>query len=702
MMRVDKRLIIWSIIGTGISSIAVQLLTIREFITQFHGSEITISLVLFVWLFLNGIGSLGAKFFKISSAAAYSALLLAVTLWPLPQLIIIRFFREALLVHGSSPGFYQIFLYIALTTAPYCLLIGFILPSALNILKHDYYEFSSGELYITDSMGDISGGVLFSFFLVYWLNPFKIIAVTSGVSFLTALLLLTKAKKNLLTALSLILIFVFYVYALNSGFERYTLEKQYGSISVYSESPFGRIVITEEENQHTFWESGTPLYTDASIMENEEKVHYPLCQLDGAIGNVLLISGGLGETLNEINKYRPDNIDYIELDPSITSLALEAGMLKKIPNLSIINSDGRAYLRSTQKKYDAIIVDLPEPDTFQLNRFFTSEFFSISRQRLNEKGILSFGMKYYENYISEITRKKLSTIYNSVSQYFENVMIIPGGDAYFLCSSADLSKDIPDRLKSKDIETEYVRWFYYGNVTEDRMNQVMESIDRQEFINTDFEPRMMNIVFKEWFSKYGSSPRNFFIAVMIIVILYIIFMRKEEYVLFSSGLAAMGVEILIIYCFQIMYGYVYLKIGVIVTIFLLGLLPGAVAGSMYSKKGESELVFSELVIICLLICYYVWVSFIRSDIPQVWFMIYCFLFSFFCGFQFPIITGIIGEKTSPAAGCIAADLAGAAVGTLLVGTFLVPLTGIQSAVILIIIVKLISSLIVMLMRKGRN
>ena len=702
-MRVDKRLIIWSIIGTGISSIAVQLLTIREFITQFHGSEITISLVLFVWLFLNGIGSLGAKVFKISRVNTYIFFILIIALWPLPQLVIIRHFRDALLLHGASPGFYQIFFYIALTTAPYCLLVGFILPSALSLLKQDYHDFSSGELYITDNMGDITGGVVFSFFLVYWMNPFKIIAVTSGLLLLTALLLLIKARRNNFAVIFVMaVIFLFFYYAMNSQAEKDTLNKQYGNISIYNESPFGRIVITKEEDQHTFWESGIPLYSDSDITGNEEKIHYALCQLDGEVGDILLISGGLGETLSEINKYRPANIDYVELDPSITDLAIDAGLLKKIPNLNIINSDGRVYLKETEKKYDAIIMDLPEPDTFQLNRFFTTEFFSISKERLNDNGILSFGMEYYGNYISDITRKKLSSIYNSVNQYFENVIIIPGGDAYFLCSNSEVYTDIPERLREKSINTEYVNWFYYGNVTEDRINQVMESIDREEYINTDFEPRMMNIVFKEWFAKYGSSPRNFFIAVMIVILAYVIFMRKEEYVLFSSGLAAMGVEILVIYCFQIMYGYVYLKIGVIVTVFLLGLLPGAVIGSMYIQKRDAVLLFSEFVIILLLICYYAWVSFFQTEIHQVWFMLYCFFISFFCGFQFPVVTGIIGEKTSPAAGCFAADLAGAAVGTLLVGTILVPLAGIQSAVILIISIKLISSLFVMLRRKGRN
>ncbi len=40
-----RRLAVGSIVGVGISSVTTQILTIREFLSQFHGNEITISLV---------------------------------------------------------------------------------------------------------------------------------------------------------------------------------------------------------------------------------------------------------------------------------------------------------------------------------------------------------------------------------------------------------------------------------------------------------------------------------------------------------------------------------------------------------------------------------------------------------------------------------------------------------------------------------
>ncbi len=697
-MRVDKNLIIWSIIGTGISSITVQLVTVREFLTQFHGNEITISLVLFVWLLLSGAGSLLSRLFRVIRPSTYSLLILLIALWPLPQLIIIRYFRDMIMAHGASPGFYQILFYITVTTAPYVLLTGYILPCALDLLKAHYYDFTSGELYITDNIGDIIGGAIFSFILVYWLNPFKTIVVTSSFLIITSLYLFMKDKKNHLTVISLMIISMFYIYGLSSGFEKSTLMKQYGDIIQYKETPIGRLVITKEGSQHTFWESGAPLYSDGDIIRSEEKVHYPMCQIDGKIDNVLLISGGIGDTLPEIFKYNPKDVDYVELDPALTGMAIKAGLLKPRPGLNIINRDGRAYLRETSKKYDVIIIDLPDPDTFQINRFFTSEFFAITKKKLNTGGVLSFGVKSYENYISDVVKKKLSSIYNTLKQYYSHIIIIPGNEAYFLCSDHELSYDIPARLERKSIKTEYIQYYYQGNVTRDRISQIRSCLDKNEYINTDFEPRLLNIAFKEWFSKQGSSPNTFLFSVLCIALIYIIFMKRVEYILFSSGLASMAVEMLVIYCFQIVYGYVYLKIGVLVTAFLLGLLPGAILGSASRQKKDSELILSEIFIICLLICFFVWVSFIRSDLNQAWFICYSVIFSFFCGYQFPVVAGIIGEKMSPAAGCFAADLAGAAVGTLLVGTLLVPLAGIQAAIIVVILIKISSSMIVIFSR----
>ena len=693
-----RRLIIWSIIGTGISSVTTQLLTIREFLSQFHGNEITISLVIFCWVLLTGIGSLAAKPIRRLPLAGYSLLILIISLWPLLQLIVIREFRGMFFQHGTSPGFYPIFFYIIVTICIYCLLTGFILPCAQKVMQESQYDFTSGDLYLTDSIGDITGGLAFSFVLVYWVKPFLTIAICSTLLILIGLGLLFRLRRYVFLIIALVVCSFFYYFATNRSFENLTLSHQYGEVVCYLESPFGRIVVSKEGPQFTFWESGGPLYSDANIVESEEKIHYPLCQQD-EIENVLLVSGGLGETLDEIAKHRPAHVDYVELDPNLTNVALNLGVIKKAPVLEIINTDGRRYIKRTQRRYDAVVIDLPDPDTFQINRFFTSEFFALTKKVLNKGGILSISMEYAQNYISETRKKKLSTLYNTARMHFKNVIILPGEKAYFLCRDESLCPDIPARLKAKSIKTSYLEGFFYGNVTQDRIEQLKESLNAEEFINTDFEPRLMNIVFQEWFEKHGTSPGYFVAILLVLTVVYLVFMKREEYILFSTGLATMGVEMLIIFAFQVIYGYVYLQIGAIITAFLLGLLPGAIVGNIASDKDIRKLLFSEIFLLLLLLLFFVWIGHLKTELRPIYFLVYCFCFSFLCGFQFPIAAGIIGENKSPAAGCLAADLCGASVGTIATGTVLIPLLGIKIAVVFIILVKISSSVVVVLSGK---
>jgi len=695
-----KLFILWAIVGTGVSSIAVQLVTVREFLSQFHGNEITISLVLFSWLLLSGLGSFMAKALRWPSVTVFTLLSGFLALWPLPQLILIRTFRESVFVHGASPGFNPMAVYIFATIAPYCLLLGYILPNALRVLNERWESFTSGGLYITDSIGDIAGGILFSFFLVYSFTPFVTVAITSGLLIAAVLILFLAFRRWVLFFLTLVLTGLFCLFSLNSHFEKVTLSSQYGEILRYVESPYGRIVISKEGPQVTFWESGIPFYSDADIVSSEEKIHYALSQLE-VVKSVLLVSGGLGETLPEVCKYGPSSVEYVELDPNLTKVAQELGLITQSPSLAIIHDDGRHYIKGASKKYDAIVVDLPEPDTFQLNRFFTSEFFSLVKKVLQKNGIFSFTLDYSPNYLSEIQRSKLSMLYNTAKQHFRSVLILPGEKAHFLCTDGELWTDVPARLALKSVTTSYVEGFFHGNVTKERIEGLQKSLDPKAPANTDFEPRIMTALFQEWFAKHGSSPKLFGVVCLGLTVLYLIFLRREEYVLFTTGLANMGVEMLVIFTFQVMYGYIYLKLGAIVTAFLMGLLPGALFGSLFRGRGWIPFFVSEIVLFSLLVVFFVGISFSEGDIPEAYFLGYGFVFSFFCGCQFPLAAGLIGEKESPAAGCLAADFAGAAVGTLATGAILIPLLGIQTAILFLILIK-ISSNIIVLFQRGRS
>ncbi len=678
------------------------MVTIREFITQFHGNEITISLVLFAWLLSTGVGSLLGKFFTPSSMTLYAVLVFSAGMWPLGQLILIRFLRDLIFVHGTSPGFYSIFLYILSMAGLYCLLLGFLFPYAVRVLRARDALFSTGRLYITDTAGDIAGGVLFSFILVYWSKPFVTVALTSSLMVGVAILILIAKRRLALLAGLLSISALFYGASFHPRFEKATLAGQYGEILRYEESPYGRIIVSQEGPQHTFWESGLPFFSDPDVLNGEEKVHYPLSQIDG-VKNVLLVSGGLGETLIEVFKHRAERVDYVELDPHLTRTAEELGFIKRMPGLTVINDDGRHYVKTTPLRYDAVIIDLPDPDTFQINRFYTKEFFGEVKNILSKGGILSFSLGYSPNYLSDIERKKLSTIYASAKACFSEMLLLPGERVYFLCRDGQLRPDIPERLRAKSIETSYVDGFYHGNVTLERISNLQAGIDPDAPMNSDFKPRIIPLLFEEWFRKHGTSPKPFILALIALTAIYLIFIKKEEYVLFTTGLTTMGVEMVLLFTFQILFGCIYLKVGIIITAFLMGLLPGALLGNIH-RRTVTCLLISDVVLFSLLAVVFAWASHPDLvDLPAFAFPAYGFLFSFFCGYQFPLVARIIGEWENPASGCLAADLSGAALGTIATGALLIPMWGAQSAIFFLILVKISSNIIsVSLSRKWRS
>ena len=170
MKRKNERAITRVVIATGISSVATQLLIIREFLAQFQSNEFVIALILFNWLILGGIGTLLARwitrrFFK-ATVNRLGWLSFLLTGLPAVQILAIRQLRDIFFIHGSSVGFYPTLAYTFFTIAPYCLVLGFVLPFSLFVIRLENPDYPGTRIYITDNLGDVAGGALFSFALV--------------------------------------------------------------------------------------------------------------------------------------------------------------------------------------------------------------------------------------------------------------------------------------------------------------------------------------------------------------------------------------------------------------------------------------------------------------------------------------------------------------------------------------------------------
>lgn len=688
------------VIFTGISSVTTQLLTIREFLARFTGNEFVISMVFFTWLTAGGLGTLLAMVIHEKGVkptiSKLGLLSFAVAALPAVQIFVIRTAKDFFFLPGTAVGFYEIFAYTILTTGVYCLLIGFVLPFSLYVLRRISPGYPGALVYITDNIGDVTGGAVFSLVLVTLVTPFQAILVTGLplVCFSVCLFFAPVQKKKPAGAgrwsIRILACFIAVgILACSPVIERSSLCKAGDSLVHYKESRFGRITVHKSAGQYTLFMDGVPVAGSGNTREAEESAHYPLARIDQA-ENILLISA-VSEIFREIQKHRPSSVDYVEIDPELTQAMFRYDLLERKPFVRVIHRDALSFLEHTDKMYDAVIMCLPEPATFQLNRFFTGSFFSTVKLHLTPGGMFSFTLPGFDNYMAKPDAKILSSVYNTVSHVFDKTELLPGGRVFFLCSDENIRTDIPSLLEKKGISTSYIAYYFSGDITPKRMNYLASQIDGSIPENSLLRPTLMTLVFSRWFSLFSGHPAFFFSGAALFLFVYFLRITRADFVLFSTAFANMGSEILTIFAFQTFVGYVYLKVGIIVTAFLAGLLPGAILGRRTKPKDPKQRIKTlEYLVIFLIILFALAIYQAGSSIPDGGYFLFGFCLSFVCGFQFSDILRYADDKSSRAASAFSADLVGAAFGALLTSTLLIPYTGLAGAAVVLILLKILS------------
>ncbi|MEZ4258328.1 MAG: hypothetical protein R3B36_04630 [Polyangiaceae bacterium] len=125
--------------------------------------------------------------------------------------------------------------------------------------------------------------------------------------------------------------------------------------------------------------------------------------------NVLVVGAGGGNDVNVALHYGAESVDAVEINP----LAIELG--KKLhperpyasPKVRVFVDDGRAFLRSTDKKYDLIVYALPDsPSNTGANAnmrtesyLATVEAFRAVRQHLEPDGVFAVYNFYRERWL---------------------------------------------------------------------------------------------------------------------------------------------------------------------------------------------------------------------------------------------------------------------------------------------------------------
>ncbi|MGO8938461.1 MAG: polyamine aminopropyltransferase [Mycobacterium sp.] len=370
---------------------------------------------------LNGGGIVATSLIVAGYIAALGAGALAVK--PLLAHAAIAFIAvEALLgiIGGlSAAALYAVFAFLdgadastwvlAVSTALIGGLVGAEVPLLMTLLQrgHTAGPADTGRtlanLNAADYLGALIGGLVWPFALLPHLGMIRGAAATGIVNLVAAavvsifLLRRVVSLRQLVTALcALAAALALLATLLLSAHDIETTSRQrlYSDpIIAYRHTAYQEIVVTRRGNDTRLYLDGGLQFSTRDEYRYTESLVYPA--LGGGAHSVLVLGGGDGLAARELLRQPGvERIVQVELDSAVIELArttlreANGGSLDN-PRINLVIGDAMTWLRGPGlKRFDAVIVDLPDPDTPVLGRLYSAEFYALAGHALAPNGLM--------------------------------------------------------------------------------------------------------------------------------------------------------------------------------------------------------------------------------------------------------------------------------------------------------------------------
>ena len=259
------------------------------------------------------------------------------------------------------------------------------------------------NLNAADYLGALLGGLVWPFLLLPQLGMIRGAAATGIINLAAAavvavfLLRHVVSVRQLVTALCALaaaLALLGTLLARSADIETTSRQRLYADpIIAYRHTSYQEIVVTRRG-------ADTRLYLDGGLQfSTRDEYRYTESLVYPALGNgahsVLVLGGGDGLAARELLRQPGiSKIVQVELDPAVIEIArttlreANGGSLDN-PRVTVLTEDAMKWLRGPGvSKFDAIIVDLPDPDTPVLGRLYSAEFYGLVAGALAPQGLV--------------------------------------------------------------------------------------------------------------------------------------------------------------------------------------------------------------------------------------------------------------------------------------------------------------------------
>lgn len=722
----------------GLTAVIAQVVLLRELLVVFYGNELSLGLMLASWLLWTAAGSglLGKLKLAENDPARLVAYLEAGLALVFPATIL--GVRAAKGLVGAAPGELlgpvEVVLVSGAALGPLCGLSGWLFAAGSRLYARQSgagLARATARVYLLEAVGSGAGGVLAGLLLNAGLGAFRIALLVGALNLLAGagLALRGRRQRAALAALAAGLLLA------PSGAERLErlslgwLWRGFRLLEV-RDSVYGNLAVVETEGSRTLYESGLVAGTAPDPATAEEAVHYALLQ-HPAPRRVLLIGGGWNGSLREALQHPTlERVEYVELDPAVLRVAARRFAEEWLPALSdgrlrVHARDGRLWMKSAAGGLDVIILNLPEPATAQLNRYYTLEFFREAAAKLAPGGVVALRVRAAEDYISPELAQFLGSIYRTLRQVFAEVVLLPGENVHFFCAlrkgvMAQDAEGLLERLHARGIQTRYVREYYLRfRMTPLKVRRLEERLRSAADapVNRDFRPIAYYFDVVLWGAQFGRGygelleraarvgwwPAALVTAVLVLVASVLAARggrrRTAALAVTAMGFTMLALEVLLLVGFQVLYGYVYHQLSLLIGAFMAGMALGSWRAAARSASGRDVRTLGRLQVMAaaaglgLLLIFRVSAEVSGGGVWLGGYLLFPALAvgcGWLGGYQFPVASRVyFGAQTAGGAGALyATDLVGACLGATLVSVYLLPVFGFLGTAGLMAVVNL--------------
>jgi len=674
----------------GMTSIASQIIILRDFVSVFQGNELVIGVVLATWMALTGGGALLARRRPgpVGRRSFLPGALIAAGALPPAVVALLRFLRAAALPPGATAGILHALAAAVILLAPACLLSGYLFASLARRASTGGSSDATSFIYTWESIGSVAGGVLFNIALIAFLDTFQALFVLLLTDCTLAFILALRARARVAGALALAAGAGAVALLAWGGADAATRALLFPGEEIVRlrDTPYGTLTVTRRGGQTNFFENGTPMFSTNDVIASEEAVHYCMAQR-AAPRSVLMIGGGISGTTVEALKYGVERIDYAEINPWIIGFGRSLTHALDDGRVHVVEGDPRMYVRSAGRTYDAVLVNLPDPATAQINRFYTVDFFRDLRRIMTDSAAVSLSLLGATEYQGPEARSLSSSVWASLRSVFPHVLIVPGERNYYLASGAPLAIGIAGLIERRGVATEYVNRYYLDDsLLERRSASLAATIDPGAATNRDFEPVAYYRQLAYWLSYVGFDPVPWVAAAALVLVIAAGRFSAVGSAVFAGGFTASAVEIVLLVAFQVLCGSLFQMTGILITAFMGGLACGAwIRDRIVRKPGLRAFAAAQFALAAgcfLLPLLLLWLQ--RAALPP--FVVECVVTAAALaaggagGLEFTLAARLRDGGTGSEAGELyGLDLAGSALGALLVSVYVIPLGGLITA-----------------------